>query len=108
TSAAIGRYRAKKVNSAIRPNPRCARMSKVRRTLAIVHLRSRDVADVEQQGDHYQRHERDRYRRPERPVSACAELQFDQVAEHHVLAAAQHARDDISSDRKSTRLNSSH
>ena len=33
------------------------------------------------------------------PVAALAELQFDQIAEHHVLAAAQNARRHIGAKR---------
>ena len=43
--------------------------------------------------------QRDRQRRTQRPVAALAELQFDEIADHHVLAAAQHARRDIGAER---------
>ncbi len=35
----------------------------------------------------------------QRPVAALAELQLDEIAEHHVLAAAQHARRHIGAER---------
>ena len=52
-----------------------------------------------QQRHHDDHHQRDRQRGAQRPVAALAELQLDQVADHHVLAAAQHARRHIGAER---------
>jgi hypothetical protein len=47
-----------------------------------------DASHVEEQRQHHQHQKRQGERRTQGPVPALAELQPDQVAQHHVLAAA--------------------
>src|SRR3954470_23675663 len=66
----------------------------------ITLIPARSVLHVDEKRHHDDGHERDRQRRAERPVPALAELQLDEVAEHHVLAATEHARRYIGAERR--------
>src|SRR5690349_14921061 len=57
----------------------------------MARLRAAGITHIDHEGDHHDGHQGDRERGAQRPVAALAELQLDQVAEHHVLAAAQDA-----------------
>src|SRR5262245_6228999 len=57
------------------------------------------VADINEQRDHDDRHQRDRQRSAEWPVATLAELQLDEIAYHQVGASAHDTRRDIGAER---------
>ena len=57
------------------------------------------VFDIDQQRDGHDHQKRQRQGCPQRPIAALAKLQVDEVADHHLLAAAQHPRRDIGPQR---------
>src|SRR4051794_31576635 len=77
--------------------PVCLLTEKVRAS-NMTPVTARSVLHVYEERYHDDRHQRDRKRRTERPVPSLSELQLDQIAEHHVLAAAEDPRRDIGAE----------